>query len=207
MDIMDVAGLSMDLSSTRVINDVQVAVLKKSLDTLESNGDGLTKMMEASVTPNLGQNIDVVAGIFDDSLLELRGCAGVEISKEPFCVAVSIHHRLAKKDVITLDDMRNETLMLMHRGWSSNGDKLRDDIIENYPDINISDFDLYNIDVFNRCENNQELLLAFKGWESVHPLIRIKSVEWDYTMPYGLLYSKEPSAKVKKLVKAIEKVK
>ena len=50
MDIMDVAGLSMDLSSTRVINDVQVAVLKKSLDTLESNGDGLTKMMEASVT-------------------------------------------------------------------------------------------------------------------------------------------------------------
>lgn len=37
--------------------------------------------------------------------------------------------------------------MLMHRGWSSNGDKLRDDIIENYPDINISDFDLYNIDV------------------------------------------------------------
>lgn len=64
-----------------------------------------------------------------------------------------------------------------------------------------------NIDVFNRCENNQELLLAFKGWESVHPLIRIKSVEWDYTMPYGLLYSKEPSAKVKKLVKAIEKVK
>ena len=41
------------------INDVQVAVLKKSLDTLESNGDGLTKMMEASVTPNLGQNIDI----------------------------------------------------------------------------------------------------------------------------------------------------
>ena len=27
MDILDVAGLSMDLSSTRVINDVQVAVL------------------------------------------------------------------------------------------------------------------------------------------------------------------------------------
>ena len=159
------------------------------------------------ILANLGQNIDVVAGIFDDSLLELRGCAGVEISKEPFCVAVSIHHRLAKKDVITLDDMRNETLMLMQRGWSSNGDKLRDDIIENYPEIKLSDFDLYNIDVFNRCENNQELLLAFKGWESVHPLIRIKSVDWDYTMPYGLLYSKEPSAKVKKLVKAIEQVK
>ena len=59
MDIMDVANLSMNLSSSRVINDVQVAVLKKSLDTLETTGDGLTKMIEASVTPNLGQNIDI----------------------------------------------------------------------------------------------------------------------------------------------------
>ena len=49
----------MNLSSSRVINDVQVAVLKKSLDTLETTGDDLTKMMEASVTPNLGQNIDI----------------------------------------------------------------------------------------------------------------------------------------------------
>ena len=59
MDIMDVANLSMNLSSSRVINDVQVAVLKKSLDTLETTCDDLTKMMEASVTPNLGQNIDI----------------------------------------------------------------------------------------------------------------------------------------------------
>ena len=59
MDIMDVANLSMNLSSSRVINDVQVAVLKKSLDALETTGDDLTKMMEASVTPNLGQNIDI----------------------------------------------------------------------------------------------------------------------------------------------------
>ena len=59
MDIMDVANLSMNLNSSRVINDVQVAVLKKSLDTLETPGDDLTKMMEASVTPNLGQNIDI----------------------------------------------------------------------------------------------------------------------------------------------------
>ena len=59
MDIMDVANLSMNLNSSRVINDVQVAVLKKSLDTLETTGDDLPKMMEASVTPNLGQNIDI----------------------------------------------------------------------------------------------------------------------------------------------------
>lgn len=56
---MDIAGLSTNLSTINVVNDVQVAVLRQSLDTLETLGDSLTKMMEASVNPELGQNIDI----------------------------------------------------------------------------------------------------------------------------------------------------
>jgi len=51
------------------------------------------------------------------------------------------------------------------------------------------------------------VLLAFKSWERVHPLIRIIPVEWDYTMPFGILHSKEPSEKVRRLIKAINKIK
>lgn len=56
---MDIAGLSTNLSTINVVNDVQVAVLRQSLDTLETSGDSLTKIMEASVNPELGQNIDI----------------------------------------------------------------------------------------------------------------------------------------------------
>ena len=56
---MDIAELSTNLSTINVVNDVQVAVLRQSLDTLETSGDSLTKMMEASVNPDLGQNIDI----------------------------------------------------------------------------------------------------------------------------------------------------
>ena len=56
---MDIAGLSTNLSTINVVNDVQVAVLRQSLDTLETSGDSLTKTMEASVNPELGQNIDI----------------------------------------------------------------------------------------------------------------------------------------------------
>lgn len=56
---MDIAGLSTNLSTINVVNDVQVAVFRQSLDTLETSGDSLTKMMEASVNPELGQNIDI----------------------------------------------------------------------------------------------------------------------------------------------------
>ena len=48
------------------------------------------------ILANLGQNIDVVAGIFDETMLDLRKCDGFEISREPICCAVSVHHRLAQ---------------------------------------------------------------------------------------------------------------
>ena len=94
---------------------------------------------------NLGQNIDVVAGIFDDTLLDLRKCRGIEISREEFCCAVSIHHRLAKKEYLEIQDLYGENLMLIHRGWSEYIDILRDDLWEHHPEIQIVDFDFYNM--------------------------------------------------------------
>ncbi len=55
---MDVGSLSTAMSATEVMNEVAFAIMDKSLDTVETLGDGMIKMMEASVNPNLGQNID-----------------------------------------------------------------------------------------------------------------------------------------------------
>ncbi len=56
---MVIGGLSTNINTSDVNNDIQVAMLRKSLDTVETSGVELTKMMEASVNPGLGQNIDV----------------------------------------------------------------------------------------------------------------------------------------------------
>ena len=115
---------------------------------------------------NLGQNIDVVAGIFDETMLGLRKCAGLELSREPICCAVSIHHRLAQKDSLTIQDLYGERLMLMHRDWSHHVDLLRDDLWKNHPQIHIVDFDFYDVGVFNQCENNNCVLMAVEKSEA-----------------------------------------
>lgn len=58
-DLMDIAGLSMAISTIKVVNDVSTAVLGKSLDTSKELGDSFIKMMEQSVNPGVGQNIDI----------------------------------------------------------------------------------------------------------------------------------------------------
>lgn len=56
---MDIAGLSMALAQTKVMNDVSIAILAKSMDTSEAISESMIQMMEQSVTPNLGANIDI----------------------------------------------------------------------------------------------------------------------------------------------------
>lgn len=156
------------------------------------------------ILANLGKNIDVIGGIFDETMLEVRGCAGLELSREPFCCAVSIHHKLAEKDKLHMQDLYGENMLLMHRGWSLYVDQLRDDIWQNHSDINIIDFDFYDMNIFNRCENSNEVLLAIPGWGTVHPLLKVIPVEWEHSIPYGLLYSPQPSETVKQFLAAVQ---
>ncbi len=61
---MDIAGLSMAMSTNQVQTQVSTAVLSKSMDTLETLGQGMVQMidaaaMEQSVNPAVGGNFDL----------------------------------------------------------------------------------------------------------------------------------------------------
>lgn len=157
------------------------------------------------ILKNLGTNIDIVGGIFDETMLKLRQCQGMEISRQRICCAVSLNHRLASKEMLTFQDLYGENFLMMHRGWSNYVDELRDDIWKNHPQIRVVDFDIYSMEIFNRCENSNEILMAVENWKDAHPLLKIIPVEWKYTIPYGILYSTEPSELVKRFLKAVKK--
>ena len=158
------------------------------------------------ILKNLGQNIDVVTGIFDDTLLDVRGCAGLEIAKEPLCCAVSIYHPLASKEKLTIQDLYGEELLLMHRGWSHYVDVLRDELTEYHRQIHIVDFDFYDMNIFNRCEREKNVLLVIQSWNCVHPMLKVIPVEWDHSIPFGVLYATEPSDTVKQFLDAVKAV-
>jgi len=155
---------------------------------------------------NLGRNIDVIAGIFDENYPEERGCATLELSRAPICCALSIQHRLASKDRLNVQDLFGEKLMLMRRGWNRYVDMLRDDMWQHYPQITIEDFSFYDVHAFNQCENGNRLLMAVGSWENVHPLLKIVPVEWEHAIPFGLLYAPQPSVQVLAFINAVAEV-
>ncbi len=56
---MNIPALPSSLDMTTLSGQVSLKVLSMSLDNLETSGEGIRKMMEMSVTPNLGGNIDI----------------------------------------------------------------------------------------------------------------------------------------------------
>ena len=78
-----------------------------------------TRENARQILANLGDTIDVVPGIFDERLLELRRCSATELTRVTFCVAVSLTHPLAQKTRLTVADLAGEHLYLMRPGWSS----------------------------------------------------------------------------------------
>ena len=59
VDFMDIAALSMGLSQMQLAQEVGVSVMKMAMETSEVQVADLTKLMEQSVTPHLGGNIDI----------------------------------------------------------------------------------------------------------------------------------------------------
>jgi len=59
VDAMDIIALSMDLAQTQLQTSVGTAILDQSMNLTSDLGEGLKQMMEQSITPNLGGNIDI----------------------------------------------------------------------------------------------------------------------------------------------------
>lgn len=158
------------------------------------------------ILANLGQNIDVVAGVFDGKFLHTRGCAALELSMEPIRCALSVQHPLADKEVLDMRDLYGKNLLLMQRGWNSYIDLMRDDIWKNHRKISVVDFSFYDVHIFNQCENSNDLLMVIGNWDNVHPLLKILPVNWHYQIPFGLLYARQPSPQVKAFLNAVAQV-
>lgn len=56
---MDIAALSMAQSQMNLSTQISTAVLTMSLDSIETAGESTIAMMEQSVTPGVGANVDI----------------------------------------------------------------------------------------------------------------------------------------------------
>ncbi|HAL20703.1 MAG TPA: LysR family transcriptional regulator [Ruminococcaceae bacterium] len=174
---------------------------KLHLVPFEDNHDGILSEIK-----KLGEKFDFLIGVCD-SKAWLSICSFLPLGRYKKMVAVSRDHRLAEKKQINIEDLHGETLMMVGRGDSGVNDFIRNDLEKNHPQIHIEDTpQFYDLSVFNRCAESGNILLTIECWQDVHPGLISIPVNWDYSIPYGLLYSTNADKDVLKLVETARSI-
>ncbi|MGN0407889.1 MAG: LysR family transcriptional regulator [Bacteroides sp.] len=174
---------------------------KIHLVPFEDNHEGI--LSEISM---LGEKFDFLIGVCN-SKAWLNLCNTLPLGSYKKMVAVPRGHRLAEKSMIELEDLYGETLMMVKRGDSEVNDFIRNDLEKNHPQIHIEDTpQFYDMSVFNHCAENGKVLLTIECWQDVHPGLVSVPVNWDYSIPYGLMYSLDAPEDVLRFVEAVKMI-
>ena len=142
-----------------------------------------------SVVASLGKTMDFMVGVFGSQQM-LSISEFYELGRYHLCIAVPRNHRLASKDKLSLNDLHGEHLIVVKSGDALYLDDLREMLKMAHPQIIFEDAHyFYDIETFNTCEATGSLLLTLDAWSDIHPSLVTLPVEWNFTVPYGLLYS------------------
>lgn len=129
-----------------------------------------------------------------------------ELGRYRLCIAVPRNHRLASKTKLSLHDLHGEHLVTVKSGDATELDEFREKIKMTHPQILFQDAHYYyDLGTFNTCEATGSLLLTLDAWADIHPSLITLPVDWDFSVPYGLLFSQVLSGEASEFLSIVKK--
>lgn len=157
------------------------------------------------ILSNLGRDIDVVMGIYDESTDKVyEKINTLTVQELPLSILMSSTDQLASKEQLEWSDLEGRRVYLLNAGWSHAIDELRKDIVAHHPNVEIVDFPFLNTAIFNQCINDGDVFVGLSIWKHIHLFLTVRPMNWNYSMNYGVLYSQEPSEPVKKFLNVVK---
>lgn len=163
-----------------------------------------TREQILSVVSWLGDRIDLLVGSFNSKAMQEAACY-LNLGEYRLCVAVPHGHPLALRKELTLQDLHGEHLVMVKSGDTELLDHFHDMLKMTHPQIIVEETGYYyDMDTFNTCEQTGSLLLTLDAWANIHPSLVTLPIQWDYQVPYGILYAKKPSDDVERFIEIIK---
>ncbi|HJA27562.1 MAG TPA: LysR family transcriptional regulator [Candidatus Limosilactobacillus intestinigallinarum] len=136
----------------------------------------------------LARDFDFFIGAFDDprktSQLIFSPLGNYQLGFQ-----VPVKSQLTHRQVITPEDLRGQTIMMLEEGISPANDEMRS-TVEKYCKRIIDVPERYSLATFNKCVKNGYLLVAPDCWRDVHPALRPIPFSRSFAIPYGIVTRK-----------------
>ena len=155
---------------------------------------------------HLGDQIDLIAGVYGFSTWTSTFHNTLQLEAEPICIAFSGHHPFNEKKNLEIKDLYGQSVFITEPGQSSYLDTLYKEMNAHHPQIRFVPVRTYDMTLFNQCEHSNSLILTIPSWVSLHPMLKMRFVNWKYTVPYGIIYPLQPSSGVEAFIRILQKV-
>ena len=155
----------------------------------------------------IGQDADVILGVFDEAFLKHFGLNAVKLTATPASAAYSpdarwVHEYTDKK---TPFDLNGKTILVPKKGVFASADAFRREAKKLYPRVVIEDFSMYSLDLYYACAESDKLILTYDVWEMGHMLLDTMPLKGNYESCFGAMSAKEPPETVGRFMEAVRK--
>lgn len=152
---------------------------------------------------SLGDRIDILVGAFNSRQMQ-RMAEYLVLGSYRMAVAVPLKHKLAEKSLLKISELAGMRIIMPRQ----EGENTFTEFVKAHPEIVFSETHyFYDLDTFNSIEDGNSLLLTLDGWQKVHPALRTIPVDWDISVPYGVLYPREHSAVLEAFLEELKSIK
>lgn len=147
----------------------------------------------------IGKDFDLVSSVYDKNLLKRFHLKALKLDTTPLKLSVPISNPLAQKETLSLNDLNNQVVALPIEGKFNCFDEVRKFLKQN-PTIRIKDISGFDMNVLNECASHNWLLCSAEDWQTAHPLLKAKAVNWKYSAPFGIIYNEKSNQEVNELI-------
>ena len=136
---------------------------------------------------------------------------GLPIAESHLYATMSNNNRLAEKDVLTLNDLKGETITVLSGDSGLMCEKLIDYIEEHNPDIILNKKDYFDYATMNEFANDGQIALDYYGGSYSHPCLVsiplvIEGMEEEFCSKMGFMYTEPLSNAMKKFITTMQDI-
>lgn len=168
----------------------------------EEEKDCEIQMVNIDMGHNIPPDTDLIESV-NSNVFWMREWEFLEICKVPFGFAVVKDHPLAQKTVLTLEDLKHETVITINDGTCDVVADILELLKRNYIPVvhpNSASTNLLWESAFRR-----DALLIPMCWSDILINMTVLPFEREFLLPYGIFYRREPHTAVRSFLAFIDR--
>ena len=154
----------------------------------------------------MDSRVDILFSTEKD-MADPKTISSLPVCSFPLTVAVPLTHPLAEKERLTLEDLDGESIVFPTRGNSEMYYRLSSAVKKEKKHPRFSTVPVfYDFDLYNRCAEENEIIISLSAWNSIHPGMVNLPVDWgkDWRLAYYLFWKKKSRPEVLDFIEAFK---